>query len=891
MESKTAAQIRQLYLDYFEKNGHTAVPSASLIPAGDPSLLFTNSGMVPFKDTFLGKEERPYNRAVSAQRCVRAGGKHNDLENVGYTARHHTFFEMLGNFSFGDYFKQQAIVFAWELITEKIGLAADKLWITVHYEDKEAAEIWHKEIGIPKNRIAALDEDNFWQMGDTGPCGPCSEIFYDHGDSIEGDPPGSPNEGDRYVEVWNLVFMQFNRSNDGVMTPLPKPSVDTGMGLERIAAVLQGVHNNYDTDLFTPLLNLTNELCHGKNKKQTDLASQRIIADHIRSSAFLIADGINPSNEGRGYVLRRIIRRALRHGNKLKIESPFFHKLVAPLVAEMGQAHPLIGDKKDAVIKALKQEEEKFNQTLEQGLALLNKEKANISGGLLDGAVVFKLYDTYGFPPDLTEDIGREEGFRLDWDVFKHKMEEQRKRSRSYSMFQKQEYSLPANTPASEFVGYDNSAAEATVITLLDENGKQTDKLEQGQDGVLVLDKTPFYAESGGQIGDQGRIICASGIFAVLDTQKQDAMFLHFGKMEEGALAKYAKVRAQIDATRRDQISKHHTATHLLHSALHKVIGEQAQQRGSRVADDSLRLDFSHDEAMSREQLEEVEDWVNERIRAGLKISTTYKSLDEAKREGAMALFGEKYAEKVRVVDIPGTSKELCGGNHCEDTRQIQEFIILKESSISSGVRRIEAVVADKANIKRHKQKVALNDMKLILAVADENALANKLSELVHKLDKQEKEMRKLQETIQLNDNIKKINQQLENMPSHSGISLMHLVVDDVHPNVVNKLADLCRAKMDQGIVVIANQGQGTGDANANKRDHGKSESKGRNGVLITASKNLSDKYPASELMKYLLSKSDGSGGGNPTRAQGGIEKIDHLEKESARWIEQRSKS
>ena len=874
MDYKSAAAIRQIFIDYFKDNGHKHIPSASLVPAGDPSLLFTNSGMVPFKDCFLGKEKRDYSRAVSAQRCVRAGGKHNDLENVGYTARHHTFFEMLGNFSFGDYFKDQAINFAWELITEKIGLPADKLWVTVHHTDDEAAEIWHKNIGIPENRIAKLGEDNFWQMGDTGPCGPCSEIFYDHGEGIPGDPPGGPNEGDRYIEVWNLVFMQFNRSADGEMTPLPKPSVDTGMGLERIAAVLQGVHNNYETDLFAPLLKLANELCGGKNKEESDLSSQRIIADHIRSSAFLIADGINPSNEGRGYVLRRIIRRALRHANKLKIEAPFFYKFVAPLAAEMGSAHPLIKEKQSNVEEKLRQEEERFSQTLEQGLALLKKETANISGGVLNGEVAFKLYDTYGFPPDLTEDIGREEGFRLDWGGFNHEMDEQKKRSRVYSMFRQSEHSLPSGIKQSEFVGYEESEASAKLIHVLD-GEKETKRAKQGEEVVLVLDKTPFYAESGGQIGDIGQIYSSEGMFRVSDTQKQDGVFLHFGKVEEGYLSKGDDVTARIDPERRQQISRHHTATHLLHAALHKFIGKDARQRGSRVADNSLRLDFSHDRALSEKELEQVEDWIKEHIQAGLEIKTSYKSLDEAKKEGAMALFGEKYGEKVRVVDIGEKgefSKELCGGIHCQNTGEIEDFIILKESSISAGIRRVEAVVAARAKSERQKQKTALTQIKIALGIADDQKLAARVEELAKKVIKQEKEISKLRQDQQINKSMAEIDERIKDLPLLEGVPVLNFSVDNLEPVTINQLVDRCRAKMKKGIIIMSN-----------KMD-------GRCGVLISTSKDFSDEYPANGLMAYLAKELDGNGGGNSTRAQGGVGRIDKLAALSEEWIKKQSK-
>ena len=901
---KSAADIRRLFIDYFTQKDHTHVPSASLVPAGDPTLLFTNSGMVPFKDVFLGKEQRPYKRAVTAQRCVRAGGKHNDLENVGYTARHHTFFEMMGNFSFGDYFKQEAISFAWEFVTEKIGLAPDKIWITVHHTDDEAAKIWHEDIGIPQERIIALDEDNFWQMGDTGPCGPCSEIFYDHGPSVEGDLPGGPNEGDRYIEIWNLVFMQFNRDIDGNMNPLPRPSVDTGMGLERMAAVLQGVHNNYDTDLFAPLLNLTSELCRSK----PDIASQRIIADHIRSSAFLIADGVNPANEGRGYVLRRIIRRALRHGNKLNIESPFFYKLVAPLVEEMSEAHPLICEKENEVVAVLRDEEDKFNQTLEKGLALLRKQTAKISGGvsggMLDGATTFKLYDTYGFPPDLTEDIGREQGFKVDWDGFNQCMEEQKKRSRAYSMFHKQDYSLPKEIAPTNFTGYDDESTEAQIMCLLNEVGKSVTKLQQGEEGLVVLDKSPFYAESGGQIGDKGRIVNEGGIFVVEDTQKQDGVFLHFGRMEEGMFqtgddkdtaakeeTKEAskgknKVTAQIDASRRIQIKCHHTAAHLLHAALHEVLGKGAQQRGSRVANNYLRLDFAHNHAMSEEELTQAEDLVNTNIRASKNIVVSQQSLQQAKEEGAMALFGEKYGDVVRVVDILGASKELCGGTHVENCREIGEFIIRNESSIATGIRRIEALAAESARQSQRNERKALSKIKSIVSVKDENQLPSKILDLVERLDKSEKEVQRLTAAKQLEDALDKVNDELADIPKPGGVPLLLLTVDEVHPSVLNQLADRILAKINSGVLVLANR------QSASNADGQKESPQGKVALLITSSKDVADKCPANELMRHIISQLEGSGGGNAVRAQGGgadSPELSQVLNSATKWIEERA--
>ncbi len=840
----SAAEIRRAFIDYFVAKEHTEVESASLIPAGDPSLLFTNSGMVPFKDVFLGKEKRSYNRAVTAQRCVRAGGKHNDLENVGYTARHHTFFEMLGNFSFGDYFKQQAIVFAWELVTEKIGLPPDSLWVTVHHTDKEAHQIWHKEIGVPLERIASLDEDNFWQMGETGPCGPCSEIFYDHGPEIAGGPPGSPNEdeGERFIEIWNLVFMQFNRNQDGALNPLPRPSVDTGMGLERMAAVLQGVHNNYETDLFGGLIKATKGLCN-----ERPLASSlHIIADHIRSSAFLIADGVQPSNEGRGYVLRRIMRRAIRHGHKLGIESPFFHKLVEPLATEMGDAYPII--RQARIAQTIKKEEERFAQTLQQGLELLNREIAQTSGKQLAGELVFTLYDTYGFPPDLSADIAQEKGMAVDWDEFGERMEQQRKRSRAYSMFRKQQYSLPRALTSTEFVGYEQNTTNTEILALLNAKGEGCTKLEQGEEGIVILARTPFYAESGGQTGDRGNIICSDGLFEVRDTQKQDELFLHFGQTQEGSLKTGSQVEAQIDLANRLETSRHHSATHLLHSALHQIIGKEAQQRGSRVTANHLRLDFTYGEAMTSEQLNEVEDWVNDRIQAAEPVSISHKPLNQAKKEGALALFGEKYGEQVRVVKMGEASIELCGGTHVKNLAAIGSFILLSESSISAGVRRIEALTSLAARKMQHNQRQTLAKLTNLLQTKDNNQMIAKVESLNSKVMELERKLSQLDKEQKL----KQLTSHIKKPLTINGIQLLALPLENMPVAAMNEFADRCRDEIESGILVLANK----------QRD--------KVSLLISSSGDIAKKYPAKELAQYLAKQLDGSGGGDDKRARGG---------------------
>jgi alanyl-tRNA synthetase len=692
----TSAELREKFLKYFESHGHTIVPSSPLVPGNDPTLLFTNSGMVQFKDVFLGSDKRSYTRATTSQRCVRAGGKHNDLENVGYTARHHTFFEMLGNFSFGEYFKKDAIHYAWDFLTEVIGLPAEKLWVTVYADDDEAADIWLEDIGVDRERFTRIGtSDNFWSMGDTGPCGPCSEIFYDHGPEIEGGPPGTPEEdGDRYIEIWNLVFMQFNRDAAGNMEPLPRPSVDTGMGLERLAAILQNVHNNYDIDLFQSLIAAAAGLTGTSDLEDKSL---RVIADHIRSCAFLIVDGVLPSNEGRGYVLRRIIRRAARHGHQLGCKQPFFYKLVEALDQEMGDAYPELRKHRGHVERVLQKEEQRFAETLEQGMRILEDAIGAMKGDVIDGKTVFKLYDTYGFPVDLTADVAREKGLSIDQAGFDVEMEAQRSRARASSQFSAvgEDFKLD-DYPASQFLGYEQPTADAKVIAIL-QNDAVIDQLENGDQAIVILDRTPFYAESGGQVGDIGTISVGDGLFEVSDTQKQNDVFLHIGTLASGELSNGDQVEARIDEDYRRAVMLNHSATHLMHAALRQVLGEHVQQKGSLVDADKLRFDFSHYQPIEPGQISEIETLVNKQIRGNLKTRAELMDMAAAKNSGAVALFGEKYGDVVRVLKIGSDSIELCGGTHVPRAGDIGLFKIVFESGIASGIRRIEAVTGEAA--------------------------------------------------------------------------------------------------------------------------------------------------------------------------------------------------
>ena len=741
----TSTEIRASFLEFFRKNGHTVVPSSSLVPGTDPTLLFTNAGMVQFKDVFLGKDSRTYSRAASAQRCVRAGGKHNDLENVGYTSRHHTFFEMLGNFSFGDYFKREAIHFAWNFVTGTLGIPKDRLWVTVYTEDDEAARVWTEEIGISPNRCTRMGEkSNFWSMGETGPCGPCTEIFYDHGPDVPGGPPGSADEdGDRYVEIWNLVFMQYDRSPEGLLTPLPKPSVDTGMGLERVAAVMQGVHSNYDIDLFRALIRAAAEVTGASDLESSSL---RVIADHIRACAFLIIDGVVPSNEGRGYVLRRIIRRAIRHGYKLGQTQPFFHKLVSPLVREMGSYYAELQSGEAQASKVLAQEEIRFAETLATGMALLDAATAQLKTSVIPGETVFRLYDTYGFPLDLTADVARERGLTIDQEGFDAAMAAQRGRARAASKFGtelRDSVKLPGKT---SFTGYDRVAGRGRVTALIFDGGL-VESLKNGQEGQVVLDHTPFYAESGGQIGDAGTLAGPSSVFRVRDTQKLGGSFGHVGVLESGELKLGDEVQAEVDAERRTAIALNHSATHLLHAALRQVLGKHVQQKGSLVAADRLRFDFSHSGAVTLDEVQRIEALVNGAIRRNDPADIRVMALDDAVAAGAMSLFGEKYESDVRVLAFGDFSKELCGGTHVERTGDIGLFKILSESGVAAGVRRIEAITGQAAYDWVVRVDRVLRDIAGLVRGSREDA-DEKVRELVDRSKRLEKEVQQLKSKL-----------------------------------------------------------------------------------------------------------------------------------------------
>ena len=835
-------QLRQAFLDFFQQRGHTIVSSSSLVPAEDPSLLFTNAGMVQFKDTFLGKECRSYVRAASAQRCVRAGGKHNDLENVGYTARHHTFFEMLGNFSFGDYFKSEAIKFAWTFLTSVLQLSPEKLWITVFKEDDEAADIWLKEIQVNPARFSRCDEkDNFWAMGDIGPCGPCTEIYYDHGPDIPGSPPGTADaDGDRFVEIWNLVFMQFNRSADGKLTPLPKPSVDTGMGLERIAAVMQGVHSNYDIDLFRHLIHAVAKLVEEPDKNPTSL---RVIADHIRSASFLITDGVMPSNEGRGYVLRRIIRRAVRHGHKLGLKKPFFHSLVEPLAAEMGLAYPELTKARTVIEKVLLHEEEQFAQTLDQGIKLLEQTLLALHHNSIPGDIIFRLYDTYGFPPDLTGDIARERGLSLDYAGFEAAMEKQRRQSQAASQFsiiEKEELTFSGQT---EFTGYHRLTDEANVIGLVVQN-KMVETLCGGDEGAVILGRTPFYAEAGGQVGDKGQLFFESGSFLVRDTQKKGAVFLHNGIMQTGSLAIGAKVTAEVDASRH-AVMLNHSATHLLHAALRRLLGEHVIQKGSLVEADRLRFDFSHFAPLTAEQIKAAERLVNQQIRADLNAQIDFMSPEEAKKIGAMALFNEKYGDEVRVLRMGEFSMELCGGTHVEKTGQIGLFKIIHETGIASGVRRIEAVTGEKALDWLEQQEKYLDATAALLKTSREE-IAAKVEQLSAQNRALEKEVMALKHKV-IQSRTDKI---FANIQDISGLKILVEKIEDTDSEGLRYLIERYRQKYPERSLILLV----TAD---NKKVH-----------LLSGS--TTTDIAAGELIKFVTAQLGGKGGGRPDIAQGG---------------------
>ncbi|EPS8991273.1 alanine--tRNA ligase [Shigella boydii] len=852
--SKSTAEIRQAFLDFFHSKGHQVVASSSLVPHNDPTLLFTNAGMNQFKDVFLGLDKRNYSRATTSQRCVRAGGKHNDLENVGYTARHHTFFEMLGNFSFGDYFKHDAIQFAWKLLTSEkwFALPKERLWVTVYESDDEAYEIWEKEVGIPRERIIRIGDnkgapyasDNFWQMGDTGPCGPCTEIFYDHGDHIWGGPPGSPEEdGDRYIEIWNIVFMQFNRQADGTMEPLPKPSVDTGMGLERIAAVLQHVNSNYDIDLFRTLIQAV-----AKVTGATDLSNKslRVIADHIRSCAFLIADGVMPSNENRGYVLRRIIRRAVRHGNMLGAKETFFYKLVGPLIDVMGSAGEDLKRQQAQVEQVLKTEEEQFARTLERGLALLDEELAKLSGDTLDGETAFRLYDTYGFPVDLTADVCRERNIKVDEAGFEAAMEEQRRRAREASGFGADYNAMIRVDSASEFKGYDHLELNGKVTALF-VDGKAVDAINAGQEAVVVLDQTPFYAESGGQVGDKGELKDANFSFAVEDTQKYGQAIGHIGKLAAGSLKVGDAVQADVDEARRARIRLNHSATHLMHAALRQVLGTHVSQKGSLVNDKVLRFDFSHNEAMKPEEIRAVEDLVNAQIRRNLPIETNIMDLEAAKAKGAMALFGEKYDERVRVLSMGDFSTELCGGTHASRTGDIGLFRIISESGTAAGVRRIEAVTGEGAITTVHADSDRLSEVAHLLK-GDSNNLADKVRSVLERTRQLEKELQQLKEQAAAQESANLSSKAID----VNGVKLLVSELSGVEPKMLRTMVDDLKNQLGSTIIVLATVAEG------------------KVSLIAGVSKDVTDRVKAGELIGMVAQQVGGKGGGRPDMAQAG---------------------
>ncbi|WP_066751476.1 alanine--tRNA ligase [Proteus myxofaciens] len=871
--SKSTAEIRQAFLDFFHTKGHQIVPSSSLVPNNDPTLLFTNAGMNQFKDVFLGLDNRPYSRATTAQRCVRAGGKHNDLENVGYTARHHTFFEMLGNFSFGDYFKHDAINFAWELLTGKewFNLPKEKLWVTVYETDDEAYDIWNKEIGIPQERIIRIGDnkgapfasDNFWQMGDTGPCGPCSEIFYDHGDHIWGGPPGSPEEdGDRYIEIWNIVFMQFNRQSDGTMIPLPKPSVDTGMGLERITAVLQHVNSNYDIDLFRSLIASVAKITNA-----TDLSNKslRVIADHIRSCSFLICDGVIPSNEGRGYVLRRIIRRAVRHGYMLGAKDTFFYKLVAPLIEVMAEAGEDLQRQQSIVEQVLKTEEEQFARTLERGLQLLDEELVQLTDDILPGETAFRLYDTYGFPLDLTADVCRERNIKVDEEGFALAMEEQRKRARESSGFGTDYNEIIKVDTRSDFSGYESNEQTGT-ITAIFHNGQSVTELKSGEEGIIFLDKTAFYAESGGQVGDKGILTGKESTFEVSDTQKYGKAIGHIGKVTSGSFIVNHKIDAVVDNERRDAIRLNHSATHLLHAALRQVLGTHVTQKGSLVNDKYLRFDFSHFEAVKPEQLREIEDIVNAQIRQNSPIVTELMDLEDAKEKGAMALFGEKYDERVRVLSMGEFSTELCGGTHASRTGDIGLFRIMNESGTAAGIRRIEAITGTSAIESVHEQSDLISLVAQVLK-SDGTNLVERIKTVQDKYRVLEKELQQLkdqqaaQESSSLGNNAKNV----------KGIKLLVSELKDVEPKMLRTMVDDLKNQLGSAIIVLS------------------TISDGKVSLIAGVTKDLTAKVKAGELIGFVAQQIGGKGGGRPDMAQAGGTDVEALPTALAsvdEWVE-----
>ena len=853
MKSLTSNELRQAFLDFFHERGHQVVPSSPLVPGNDPTLLFTNAGMVQFKDVFLGEEQRKYNRAVTSQRCVRAGGKHNDLENVGYTTRHHTFFEMLGNFSFGDYFKEEAIKLAWEFLTKEMGLPAEKLWVTVFEDDDDAADIWLKIIKVDPERFARMgSKDNFWAMGDTGPCGPCSEIFYDHGPEVAGGPPGSKDEdGDRYVEIWNLVFMQFDRSSAGAMTPLPKPSVDTGMGLERIAAVMQGVHSNYDIDLFASLLTTTAKILGVRNDGSNSL---NVIVDHIRACAFLIVDGVLPGNEGRGYVLRRIIRRAIRHGKKLGVDDTFFHKLVGPLCNEMGAAYPDLVKARDHVEKVLEKEEKRFAETLDQGMEILEAAIARLEGKELPGAIIFKLYDTYGFPVDLTADIARERDLTVDQAGFEALMTEQRKKAQAASKFGASDDAGIKSDFESRFSGYAGTEEES-IIAALYKDGSEVASLENGDDGAVILRSTPFYAESGGQVGDTGVLEADNGSFLVSDTRKSGKANVHFGKVQMGKLSNGDQVSAKVDGARRHSIVLNHSATHLMHAALRKVLGDHVQQKGSLVAPDRLRFDFSHYEGVTPDQLQEIEDVVNQQIRKNISTDTRLMKYDDAVASGAIALFGEKYGDEVRVLRLGEHSVELCGGTHVSSTGDIGVFKITSEGGVASGIRRIEAVTGELAMRWIDANQQALDQVASLLR-SPRDQLPVKVEQLLRRNKELEKELAAAKQRLltggssDITDNVTEVD----------GIKVLATRMDGADARTLRDAVDRCKDKLKSAVVVLG------------------SVENGKVRLAAGVTKNNTDRIRAGDVIKLVAAQVGGKGGGRPDFAQAGGSNPDGLD-------------
>ncbi len=867
-----SADIRRSFLEFFEGHGHTIVPSSPLVPGNDPTLLFTNAGMVQFKDVFLGREKRPYTRAVSTQRCVRAGGKHNDLENVGYTARHHTFFEMLGNFSFGDYFKRDAIHYAWQFLTETIGLPPEKLWVTVYETDDDAYSVWANEIQVPAERIIRIGDDpdggsdNFWQMGDTGPCGPCTEVFYDHGPEVEGGPPGSPDEdGDRYIEIWNLVFMQYDRDADGTLNPLPRPSVDTGMGLERLAAVLQGVHSNYEIDLFQDLIAAAARVT---GAKESDSASLRVIADHIRSIAFLITDGVLPSNEGRGYVLRRIIRRAARHGFKMGAQDAFLYQMVGDLVRAMGEAFPELAEAQARVEQVLEKEERKFLETLDKGMKILEDDLRDLEGQVIPGETIFLLYDTYGFPVDLTGDIARERGLELDMAGFESAMADQRARARAASHFSMDDGGLPQIDLETTFSGYETVDDEGRVVALY-QNGEPVERLEVGAEGLVVLDRTPFYGESGGQVGDVGTLSGSGVRFQVADTRKQGAAHIHVGQVRAGTLEVGQTLQAAVEGPRRENIRRHHSATHLLHKALRDQLGDHVQQKGSLVDPERLRFDFTHMEPLTDEQLRAIEAQVNAEILANEATDTRVMDIESAMESGAVALFGEKYGDQVRVLKI-GTSVELCGGTHVDRTGDIGLFRITSEGGVAAGIRRIEAVAGEVA-LRWVDEQIGYLDAIADRLRAGRGEVADKVAQLQERSRELEKQIEQLKGKLasQAGSDLASQAQEV------GGVQVLAAKVDGVEPKALRDMVDQLKQKLGKAVVVL---GTATGE--------------GKVSLVAGVTKAETGQFKAGDLVGHVAAQVDGKGGGRPDMAMAGGQspaKLDAALASVADWVRERA--